>query len=375
MDQSVNLYLAASLGDNITNTVADVAEALRYPVLILALGALLLVAYELGRLGVEVFQRSQRSKERFDVLARSAQQHALAGDSAAAQALLNQYAYGKDLQRAAIGTMFAADPVDAQRAVVDYDIYVSRRLDRVRLLVRSGPALGLMGTLIPLAPALAALGKGDSKVLADELQTAFAITVIGVLIGLVAFAVALFRERFYTKDLADLEFLREIRGDAGTAMTMAAAAPTPAMAASGQGSDVSDAPTIAAPQATMDASAPHAAPTPVAPTFGVPAAPAAPPTAAGKSKRFGIKRKGAASTPVAPESVYGIPAVPAAPVVPPPPPAPAPGAFPPPPPLPSTPPPAPAVDAGDRTWADDKSAAIPDAPEPPPAHESEDGES
>ena len=56
-----------------------------------------------------------------------------------------------------------------------------------------------MGTLIPLAPALAALGKGQPSVLADELQTAFSITVVGVLVGLLAFTVALIRERYYTQ--------------------------------------------------------------------------------------------------------------------------------------------------------------------------------
>ncbi|MFY9487527.1 MAG: MotA/TolQ/ExbB proton channel family protein, partial [Solirubrobacterales bacterium] len=222
----MNFLLAASLGDTITDAVAEVAKALRYPVLILALLALLAVTFELCRLGVEAYRRSQRNKDRFDNLGRHALQLARAGDSAGAQAVIRSYAYGGELQRAAVGTLFASNPVDAQRAVVDYDLYVSKRLDRVRLLVRSGPALGLMGTLIPLAPALAALGKGDSKVLADELQTAFAITVVGVAIGLIAFTVALFHERFYTKDLADLEFLREIRGDATS--TQAATAPQPA---------------------------------------------------------------------------------------------------------------------------------------------------
>ena len=36
-----------------------------------------------------------------------------------------------------------------------------RRLERTRLLVRAGPALGLMGTLIPLSPALSGLAGGD----------------------------------------------------------------------------------------------------------------------------------------------------------------------------------------------------------------------
>lgn len=324
----MNIVLAASLGDEVTDAVNKIATQLRYPVLILALVALVLVIWELGRLAVEAFQRNQRNKEPFEQLSRRAQDQAWAGDSAGAQAVLNEYAYNGALKQAAVSTMFAQNPVDAQRALVDYDLYVSKRLDRVRLLVRSGPALGLMGTLIPLAPALAALGEGDAKVLATELQTAFAITVLGVAIGLVAFGVALMRERYYTKDLADLEYLREIRGDSAAAL---AGTPSPARSASSQGSDVSDAtvasqtssagapvadaPTVVAAPAPMSAMAPApaavAAPAPVAP------APATPAPAAGadKKKKFGIKKKGKGSAPA-----------PAAAAFPPPPPVPASGA-------------------------------------------------
>ena len=267
----MNVFIAASLGDTVTDAVSEVAEALRYPVLILALVALALVIYELGRLGVEAFQRAQRNKEPFDQLSRRAQQQAWAGDSAGAQAILNEYAYNGALKQATVATMFAQNPVDAQRSLVDYDLYVSKRLDRVRLLVRSGPALGLMGTLIPLAPALAALGEGDAKVLADELQTAFAITVVGVAIGLIAFGVALVRERYYTKDLADLEYLREIRGDAVAAMGTV----SPARSASSQGSDQSDSTATFAPS-TGGAPVVDEAPTEVAAPAVAPAAAPAP---------------------------------------------------------------------------------------------------
>ncbi|MGK2878575.1 MAG: MotA/TolQ/ExbB proton channel family protein, partial [Solirubrobacterales bacterium] len=212
----MNLIYATSVGDTITNSVADVAEALRYPVLITAMIALLVVAYELGRLAVETWKRSQLPKTPFEQVSRHAIAQTRAGDTAGAQATLKSYTYNDQLQKAAVGTLFATNAIDAQRAVIDYDLYVSKRLDRVRLLVRAGPALGLMGTLIPLSPALAALGRGEPNVLADELQTAFSITVVGVLVGLVAFTIALVRERFFTKDLADLEFLRELRGDAAT---------------------------------------------------------------------------------------------------------------------------------------------------------------
>ena len=89
---------------------------------------------------------------------------------------------------------------------------MQRRLDRTRLLVRAGPALGLMGTLIPLAPGLAALGEGDVSALAESLRDAFGATVVGLLVGTVAFALTLVRTRMYSEDLVDLE-----QGAAGAA--------------------------------------------------------------------------------------------------------------------------------------------------------------
>lgn len=301
-----SLILATSVGDQITQAVADVAEALRYPVLIAAMIALVAVAYELGRLGVEAWKRSQRPKTPFDQVARQALAQARAGDSAGAQATLKSYSYGDQLQKAAVGTLFAQNALDAQRAVIEYDLYVSKRLDRVRLLVRAGPALGLMGTLIPLAPALAALGKGQPSVLADELQTAFAITVVGVLVGLVAFTVALIRERYFTRDLTDLEFLRELRGDTviGPASVAQPSAATPAHktatdqpeAASAAVADTAVQTAVAAPvPATPAPAAPAPAPAQAAPTTPVVASAPAP------------------GTPAAPVSVPGQPAYPPAP--------------------------------------------------------------
>ncbi len=92
-----------------------------------------------------------------------------------------------------------------ERALARYELAVQRRLDRTRLLVRAGPAVGLMGTLIPLAPGLAALGDGDVAALADNLRDAFGATVVGLLVGTVAFALTLVRTRMYTEDLVALE--------------------------------------------------------------------------------------------------------------------------------------------------------------------------
>ena len=71
----------------------------------------------------------------------------------------------------------------------------------------SGPALGLMGTLIPLSPALTGLANGNTAELSHDLRVAFSVTVVGLLIGAVAFAISLSRDRLYSQDLSDLQYV------------------------------------------------------------------------------------------------------------------------------------------------------------------------
>ncbi|MET0929132.1 MAG: MotA/TolQ/ExbB proton channel family protein, partial [Aeromicrobium sp.] len=76
---------------------------------------------------------------------------------------------------------------------------------------------GLMGTLIPLAPALDGLARGDVDALTENLRLAFSITVLGILIGILALALSLFRERLYGQDFSDLEYVAAILTDDGSA--------------------------------------------------------------------------------------------------------------------------------------------------------------
>ena len=79
------------------------------------------------------------------------------------------------------------------------------RIGRADVLARVGPMLGLMGTLIPLGPGLAALGKGNVAVLAQAVTVAFDTTVMGLLIGVLAFVVSRLRRRWYEELLDTLE--------------------------------------------------------------------------------------------------------------------------------------------------------------------------
>ena len=73
--------------------------------------------------------------------------------------------------------------------------------------MRVGPLLGLMGTLIPLGPALMSLASGDIQTLSKNLVVAFTTTVLGLFVGGVCFAMSLARRRWYAQDIADIEYL------------------------------------------------------------------------------------------------------------------------------------------------------------------------
>jgi biopolymer transport protein ExbB/TolQ len=194
--------ILALASDSIAEALAKIASALRAPVLVLALLALLVCAWEAGRFLTECWIRMRAG--------RSALRGLLAATLASPQqaGALAAKAPGKLAGRTLLEigrAVGSGQPGEVERALADYELAVQRTLDRTRILVRAGPALGLMGTLIPLAPGLAALGRGDVSTLASDLRTAFAATTIGLLVGTVAFAITLIRTRMYSEDLADLE--------------------------------------------------------------------------------------------------------------------------------------------------------------------------
>jgi len=198
------LTLIAALEDDLGDALARIASTLRIPVLLAALLVLLATALELGRFGMELLRRGlPGGRAPLAALA-----HRAEAEPENARELARK-APSKPSEEAVIKLAAAAsggpDKVAAEHALADYELAVQRRLDRTRIIVRAGPAVGLMGTLIPLAPGLAALGRGDLPQLASDLRTAFAATVIGLLAGTVAFALTLTRTRIYSEDLTALE--------------------------------------------------------------------------------------------------------------------------------------------------------------------------
>lgn len=97
------------------------------------------------------------------------------------------------------------DAGDRAKCLVDLELETAVRLARLGWITRIAPMLGLMGTLIPLGPALQALASGDIARLSSNLVVAFTTTVVGVFLGCAAFSMSLLRKGWYERDLSDLE--------------------------------------------------------------------------------------------------------------------------------------------------------------------------
>ncbi|MBT0667652.1 MotA/TolQ/ExbB proton channel family protein [Novosphingobium profundi] len=80
-----------------------------------------------------------------------------------------------------------------------------QRIARSDLLAKIAPTLGLMGTLIPLGPGIAALGRGDFQTLSQAITTAFDTTIVGLAIGLAGYLTGRLRRHGFERALSLLE--------------------------------------------------------------------------------------------------------------------------------------------------------------------------
>ena len=85
-----------------------------------------------------------------------------------------------------------------------------RSLDRLKMLIRIGPGLGLIGTLIPMGTGLASLSQGDLTRLSGDLVIAFTTTVVGMALGLISYFFFTIQRRWVEEDVKNMELAAEI---------------------------------------------------------------------------------------------------------------------------------------------------------------------
>jgi biopolymer transport protein ExbB/TolQ len=201
--------------------IYDASRVLLWPVLVATVICFVWVLIELGFLLYELWLRFRyRDLDALEARTLKARKAFEDGKPRTAYRYLQENNYSIvvarflfDLIRNYQTERLAAKPL---KLLQEYEFYTLKRLERTRILVRIGPMLGLMGTLIPLSPALLGLATGHTTNLLFNITTAFSVTVIGLLIGGLAFVISIVRDRMYAQDVSDMEYLLELlEGGAG----------------------------------------------------------------------------------------------------------------------------------------------------------------
>jgi len=201
------------VSSGIMGTMFMISNSLLYPVVIALLG---LIVWSLMSCGQFVSEYASRSRDikKLDAGCRGTKKHIELGDFSKASAVLiscgsNDFLknFIRDLSDFIGVEMFS---IRIEKLLQDYELKIARELEKPRLVARLGPIIGLMGTLIPMGPALMGLSTGNIQQLASNLTIAFSTTVLGLLAGGVAYGILLVKKRWYTQDLSDMEFVVEV---------------------------------------------------------------------------------------------------------------------------------------------------------------------
>ena len=116
--------------------------------------------------------------------------------------------YLKKLNPLLNGSQF--EEIEIENLLQEDNLKMWKSLDRIRMIIRIGPSLGLIGTLIPMGTGLAAMGQGNMAKLSSDLVIAFTTTVVGLAVGITAYFFYTVKRRWVEEDIKNMELATEI---------------------------------------------------------------------------------------------------------------------------------------------------------------------
>ena len=199
--------------ESLTSLIHIISESLLTPVVIILVIFVVIAILCLCGLINERISRKPIKPDEFEKLVRDI---SFASSSSEIDNLVNNSNLF-DWQKDVLVKIARNDDIDskarkalASELISSEETRLIKTTNKTDILVRLGPIMGLLGTLIPLGPGLAALGSGDITTLAESLTIAFDTTVTGLAAGAVGFLVSKFRKQWYESDLIDVETLAEV---------------------------------------------------------------------------------------------------------------------------------------------------------------------
>ena len=196
----------------LTSLIHIISESLLTPVVILLIISIIIVLLSFGGIINEFISRKAIKSKELEELIRNvsfsrdvSQMKGVINDSNLFDyqkevliRIADNYDIGSDARKALASELISAE-----------ETRLIKSTNKTDILVKVGPILGLLGTLIPLGPGLAALGSGDIAVLAQSLTIAFDTTVTGLSVGALAYVISRFKKQWYESDLIAMETVAE----------------------------------------------------------------------------------------------------------------------------------------------------------------------
>lgn len=185
----------------------DISQGLLIPVMVIITLLLVVTVFNIGHLLVELFTERRRYKMNRAGIVNAINDATYENVTPVVEqtALLR-------FQKAALVTvsrnmglpeepLFSLAQMEINAAAKHY----KRRVAWTDILARVAPMLGLMGTLIPLGPGIAALGVSDVSMLSNSLLIAFDTTICGLVCGIISLIISKVRSGWYEEYIDTLE--------------------------------------------------------------------------------------------------------------------------------------------------------------------------
>jgi len=197
-------------GEFLTGSLDVISQSLTIPVLIILL---VIVIISIITLGGAIAEYTSRRKVPVGTIRDLIYEINRAESVEALKNVINNAKIPKAQKKVLAEIAASSELGDASREALARKLFefeeekTMNNLQKTDIITRIGPTLGLMGTLIPMGPGLAALGAGDINTLASSLTVAFNTTIVGIGSGALCYFIGKIRSGWYDRYLSDLDAL------------------------------------------------------------------------------------------------------------------------------------------------------------------------
>lgn len=197
-----------NLLEGLENGLFALGQVLRFPVMAMLWACVAATLYFVGLSLVQVVVQ-RREREGFDIKGWLQEGQVLTAEDARARALpaaLESLLAALKRQNANGGLKHGG----LENVVAEHEEKLRRALDGPRALVKIGPSLGLIGTLIPMGASLAAMASGNLEAMAGQMVVAFTSTIVGLAAGTIAYAVVALRQGGINVSIREQRYMAEV---------------------------------------------------------------------------------------------------------------------------------------------------------------------